>query len=114
MALYHFSVGQIKRSAGQSAIAAAAYRAGENLYSTYYGEHSDYTRKGGVIYSEIMLPPHAPAEFGIALRFGTRSNTQRNTSAPSLPTASILLCKMNFRWMRISRWPERLCKNILW
>lgn len=63
MALYHFSVGHIKRSAGQSAIAAAAYRAGENLYSTYYGELSDYTRKGGVIYSEIMLPPHAPAEY---------------------------------------------------
>ena len=37
MALYHFHVDQIKRSAGQSAIAAAAYRAGEKLYSEYYG-----------------------------------------------------------------------------
>ena len=54
---------QIKRSAGQSAIAAAAYRAGERLYSDYYGEYSDYTRKGGVIYSEIILPPHAPPEY---------------------------------------------------
>ena len=54
---------QIKRSAGQSAIAAAAYRAGERLYSDYYGEYSDYTRKGGVIYSEILLPPHAPPEY---------------------------------------------------
>ncbi len=25
-----------------------------------YGEVSDYTKKGGVIASEIMLPPHAP------------------------------------------------------
>ena len=31
MALYHLSVKQIKRSAGQSAVAAAAYRAGEKL-----------------------------------------------------------------------------------
>ena len=54
---------QIKRSAGQSAIAAAAYRAGEKLYSDYYDEYSDYTRKGGVIYSEIILPPHAPPEY---------------------------------------------------
>ena len=54
---------QIKRSTGQSAIAAAAYRAGERLYSDYYGEYSDYTRKGGVIYSEIILPPHAPSEY---------------------------------------------------
>ena len=51
---------QIKRSAGQSAIASAAYRAGERLYSNYYGEVSDYTKKGGVIASEIMLSPHAP------------------------------------------------------
>ena len=38
MALFHLSVTQTKRSAGQSAIASAAYRAGERLYSEYYGE----------------------------------------------------------------------------
>ena len=44
-------------------MAAAAYRAGEKLHSTYYGEDSDYTRKGGVICSEILLPSHAPSEY---------------------------------------------------
>ena len=63
MALYHFHVGQIKRSAGRSAVECAAYRAGERLYSEYYGLVSDYTRKGGVVYSEILLPPHAPREY---------------------------------------------------
>ena len=63
MALYHFHVDQIKRSAGQSAIAAAAYRAGEKLYSEYYGESNDFTRKGGVLYTEILLPPNAPPEY---------------------------------------------------
>lgn len=63
MALYHFHVGQVKRSAGQSVIESAAYRAGERLYSERYGEHSDYTRKGGVVYTEILLPPHAPHEY---------------------------------------------------
>ena len=63
MALFHLSVTQTKRSAGQSAIAAAAYRAGEKLYSEYYGEVSDYTRKGGVVCSEILLPSHAPPEY---------------------------------------------------
>lgn len=38
IALYHFHVTQIKRSAGQSAIASAAYRSGEKLHSEYYGE----------------------------------------------------------------------------
>lgn len=60
MALFHFSVTQVRRGAGQSVIASAAYRAGERLYSEYYGEYSDYTRKGGVIHTDILLPPHAP------------------------------------------------------
>ena len=63
MALFHLSVTQTKRSAGQSAIASAAYRSGEKLYSEYYGEYSDYTRKGGVICSDILLPSHAPPEY---------------------------------------------------
>ena len=63
MALFHLSVTQTKRSAGQSAIASAAYRAGERLYSEYYGEYSDYTLKGGVICSDILLPSHAPPEY---------------------------------------------------
>ena len=60
---FHLSVTQTKRSAGQSAIASAAYRSGEKLYSEYYGEYSDYTRKGGVICSNILLPSHAPPEY---------------------------------------------------
>jgi len=63
LALFHFHVTQVKRSAGQSAIASAAYRAGEKLYSEYYGEVSDYTHKGGILHSEIFLPPQAPAEY---------------------------------------------------
>lgn len=63
MALYHFHVGQIKRSAGRSAVECAAYRAGERLYSEYYGLVSDYTRKGGVMHAEILLSPHAPREY---------------------------------------------------
>ena len=63
MADFHFSVTQIRRSAGQSAIAAAAYRAGEKLYSDLYGEYSDYTRKRGIVETGILLPPFAPEEY---------------------------------------------------
>ncbi len=63
MALYHFHLTQIKRSEGQSAMAAAAYRAGEKLHSDYYGLDYDYTRKSGVVHTEIMLPSHAPREY---------------------------------------------------
>jgi hypothetical protein len=44
-------------------IACAAYRSGEKLHSEYYGEDADYTRKGGVILTDILLPPHAPPEY---------------------------------------------------
>ena len=63
MALYHFHADLIRRSAGQSVVAAAAYRAGEKLHCDYYGNDADYTKKGGVICSEIRLPSHAPPEY---------------------------------------------------
>ena len=63
MALFHFHVTQVKRSAGQSVVTSAAYRAGEKLFSEYYGEVSDYTHKGGVVCTDILLPPQAPAEY---------------------------------------------------
>ena len=64
LADFHFQVTQIKRSAGQSAIASAAYRACEKLYSEYYNETNDYTNKQGLVHSEIMLPDFVPKEFG--------------------------------------------------
>lgn len=63
MALYHFHVEQIKRSEGRTAVASAAYRAGEKLHNFWDGETHDYTKKGGVILSEIILPEHAPKRF---------------------------------------------------
>ena len=63
MSLFHFHVGQIKRSAGQSIVTSAAYRSGGKLYSEYYGEVSDYTHKGGVVCTDILLPPQAPTEY---------------------------------------------------
>ena len=63
MSDYHFHVTQIKRSKGQSVVACAAYRSGEKLFSDYYGEVSDYTRKRGIVHTEILLPSHAPPEY---------------------------------------------------
>ena len=63
MAIYHCSIKTISRGKGQSAIAAAAYRAGEKITSEYDGRTSDYTRKGGIVHTEIILPENAPAEY---------------------------------------------------
>jgi len=63
MAIYHCSIKIISRGKGKSAVAAAAYRAGEKITNEYDGITHDYTRKGGVVHTEILLPNHAPAEY---------------------------------------------------
>ena len=63
IAIYHCSIKIVSRGKGKSAVAAAAYRAGEKLTNEWDGLTHDYTRKGGVVHSEIMLPPHAPPSF---------------------------------------------------
>lgn len=60
MANYRLSVQVIKRSSGRSAVAAAAYRSGERLQDERTAQAHDYTRKGGVLHSEIMAPDNAP------------------------------------------------------
>lgn len=59
----HFPVKIVKRSEGRSAVEAAAYRSGTKLTNEWDGQTHDYTRKRGVVHTEIMLPPHAPPEF---------------------------------------------------
>lgn len=62
VAIYHASTKPISRSAGRSAIAAAAYRAAVKLIDQRTGLVHDYTRKGGVVSAEIILPNGATAE----------------------------------------------------
>ena len=100
MSLFHFHVTQIKRSTGQSAVACAAYRAGEKLRSEYYGEVNDYTRKGGVVESGIMLPEYVPQIFQTEKLFGTKLKKSKKVKKLSLLTVLILLCRMNLQWKK--------------
>ena len=59
MAIYHHSASVVKRSSGKSAVAGAAYRAGEKIEDLRTGLTHDYTKKTGVNHSEIIIP-HMP------------------------------------------------------
>ena len=61
MAIYHLSVKTVSRSAGRSATAAAAYRAGVSITDGRTGEIHDYTRKGGVQSATLIVPAEAAA-----------------------------------------------------
>lgn len=54
MAVYHLSVKTFSRSHGQSATAAAAYRAGAKIVDRRTGEAHDYTRRSGVVLAQLV------------------------------------------------------------
>lgn len=65
MAIYHLSMKPISRASGRSAVAAAAYRAGQKLTNDRDGLTHDFTRKGGIAHAEIVLPAGADADWAL-------------------------------------------------
>lgn len=63
MAIYHLYVKVGGRNEGRSAVAAAAYRSATRMENQYDGVTHDYTKKRGVVHTEIILPPYAPQEY---------------------------------------------------
>ena len=82
MAIYHLSIKIISRGKGRSAVAAAAYRAAEIINSEYNGVTHDYTRKGGIVHTEILLPENVPIEyFGRSVLWNAVEMSERNSNA---------------------------------
>jgi hypothetical protein len=63
MAIFHSHLQIISRGTGGSAVGKAAYRSGETLTNDYDGITHDYTKKGGIVHTEILLPENAPADY---------------------------------------------------
>jgi hypothetical protein len=61
VAIYHLTVKCMSRSHGQSATASAAYRSAARIRDERTGELHDYTRKGGVLHRELVVPDCAPS-----------------------------------------------------
>lgn len=59
MSIFHLTVRSVSRASGRSAVAAAAYRAGERLTNDRDGRTHDYTNKP-VVEAFILTPPDAP------------------------------------------------------
>ena len=60
MAIFHLQAQILKRSAGRSATAAAAYRAHERIEDERTGLTHDYTRRRGEVEAFILAPDQAP------------------------------------------------------
>ncbi len=60
MAIYHLEAKVITRGVGRSVVAAVAYASCSEIYNDYDGVLHNYTKKGGLVHSEVLLPPNAP------------------------------------------------------
>ena len=63
MDFFHCPIKIISRNKGRSAVAASAYISATRQENTWDGTTHDYTRKRHVVYTEVMLPEHAPPEY---------------------------------------------------
>jgi len=60
MAIFSLSADSIGRGKGRQSVAASAYRSGSKMTDERTGQTWDFTRKGGVIHSEIVTPGAVP------------------------------------------------------
>lgn len=63
MAIYHLEAKVISRGTGRSAVAASAYLSCSRMLNEYDGVQHDYTRKQGLVWQAVFLPPMAPLEW---------------------------------------------------
>jgi len=58
----YFNISHVSRGErDRSVVAASAYRSGSKLYDQRRAKYHDYTKKRGIVYTEILLPQNAPA-----------------------------------------------------
>lgn len=77
MAIYHFSMKTVSRSAGRSAVAAAAYRAGQKLEDHFYGLTHNYTKKKALNFREFTPRTNAIRGFRTVTNSGILQSNQR-------------------------------------
>ena len=90
MASFLCQVQTIQRSQGRSAVAAAAYRSGQSLVDERLAMEFDFARKEGIEFSEIILPPEAPATFADRATLWNAAE-RRETRKDGVPAREVLL-----------------------
>ena len=72
MAIFHMDIKSIKRSVGQTATGAAAYRSGERIFDERTGKTHNHASRNDVTHKEILLP----SQFGDAPMEWARDRTR--------------------------------------
>ena len=86
MACPHYRISIVKRSIGDSAVAASAYQSRSDIFNDYRQQTEYYSRKKNhgqdIVHLEVMLPENAPREFmdrGVLWNSVEQVEDQRNS-----------------------------------
>ena len=104
----------IKASSGRSAVAAAAYQAAQKLHDDSLGMTFQYRNKEEVVFSEVLLPAHAPAAY--ADRETLWNAVQEKENRANSQVARAFIIAMPKEWTQeesISRAREFIQKNLV-
>ena len=112
MALFRLSVANVsrKKGTGRSAVAAASYQSREKLYNEHEDRTYDYTKKGGLLHSEIRLPENAPSELS---ERGTLWNLVEKTEKRSNARTAREIILALPRELSLPEWIEMLTEYIV-
>ena len=104
----------VKASSGRSTVAAAAYQAAQKLQDDSLGMTFQYRNKEEVVFSEILLPSHAPAAY--ADRETLWNAVQEKENRANSQVARAFIIAMPKEWTReesIFRAREFIQKNLV-
>ena len=79
MAIYHLSTKPISRSSGRTATASIAYRAGVEIKDDRTGKTHDYTRRGGVLGTQLHTPNNIPISRAELWNLAETTETRKNS-----------------------------------
>ena len=79
MAIYHLSTKPVSRSSGRSATASAAYRAGVDITDERTGIDHQYSKRNGVVDTEIVTPNKIEIERSELWNMAEASETRKNS-----------------------------------
>lgn len=79
MAIYHLSTRPISRSSGRTAVASIAYRAGIAIQDERTGKSHDYTKRSGVVATQLHTPNNLKIERNELWNLAEKTETRKNS-----------------------------------
>lgn len=79
MAIYHLSTKPISRSSGRTAVASIAYRAGIAIQDERTGKSHDYTKRSGVVATQLHTPNNLKIERNELWNLAEKTETRKNS-----------------------------------